>query len=197
MTTIRGNRHSKNAENRPVEAAVNYGVSLETEKTSQKPKERSTQSQKLRCAQTKCILRMTNVFVVLREEFLQIYPGMPRYQVDTEDKDCFWRLAANHFNNHDLDEINYNLFRAFDTYSEKLGMLDPSCRHEYGVTETKVKVEFRYVRSAFMKAMYNFRKSGMGEKEDENVNPKKQYNQAIICIFDVATCAYLNYIVVP
>ena len=129
-------------------------------------------STKLNWAKARCVPRMTNVFVFMKEEFLLRDKGVPRFMLDAKDHDWFWRIAAQEFNKPKNDAGNYNLFKYDDSYPEEIRKLDPYYRKGCEVTAGKLKSEFRDLRSLFTKAFSNFRQSGMGEKDnaddDEN-----------------------------
>jgi len=116
-------------------------------------------------SRAKCLPRMTNVFIQMREEFMLRDKRLPRFMIDAKDHDWFWRKAADAFNRSDDDALNFNVLQN-ESYPEEVKSLDPYYREGYVTTASKLKAEFRDLRSAFMKCFANFQKSGMGEKDN-------------------------------
>lgn len=134
----------------------------------------TSSGRKLKWSKTRCVPRMLNVFVQKREQFLQRDRKLARYQLDAGDGDWFWRLAADTFNDKTLHEIDENLFERDESYPVELRDLDPYYRDGYVVTTTKLKSEFRDLRSIFMKYFSNFQKSGQGDGEAEEDDVERE-----------------------
>lgn len=128
----------------------------------------NTPLSKVNWSRSRCIPRMVNVFIYLRESFLKRDEKLSREVIDAKDIDWFWRLAADKFNARDISEINDNMFTNDDAYPEELRSLDPYYRDGYSVTAAKLKTEFRNVRSILMKVHSNWKLSGQGDKEDDD-----------------------------
>lgn len=135
--------------------------------TPETPRSCESPAVKANWSKLRCVPRMANVFVVLKEEFLLRDTQVPRFILDAKDHDWFWRLAAEEFNKPNSEAVNYNLFRDEEAYPEEVRKLDPFYRPGYVVTAAKLKAEFRDLRALFTKAFSNFRQSGMGEKDSD------------------------------
>lgn len=72
--------------------------------------------------------------------FLQRDADIPRYQLDAKYKDWFWRVTVSKFNTVDADDINFNLSRDDESYSEELQKLDSYSRDVYVVTLSTLKI---------------------------------------------------------
>lgn len=70
----------------------------------------------------KCIPGLINVFVQMREEFLQRDKCVLRYMLDAKDHDWFWRRAADVFNRSQDASLNFNLLHE-ESYPEEVRAL--------------------------------------------------------------------------
>lgn len=76
-------------------------------------------------------------------------------------------LATNEFNGTEVDDINFNIFRADLQYKEQFRALKPFFCDGYTVTTDKIKTDFRNLRSQLAKANAIWKWSGQDEKDEE------------------------------
>lgn len=145
----------------------------ETEPTNRDPVGSNDDIQNtLDWSRVRCVPRMVNVFVYMKNECLKRDKKVSKYQLYAKDTNWFWRLVAENVNKKSLPELNHNLFSDDHSFPGSLRELDPYYPEAYAVNEIKLKTDFCKLRASFVRVYAKFQKPGMGDgsNDDEGEN---------------------------
>lgn len=97
----------------------------------------------------------------MKDEFLLWDGKLEMHMLDAKNHDWLWRRAADCYSDHEILELDLNMFWHNISYPDELRNLNP----EYQSGFKKLKNEFIYIRSAFKEAFAKLQKSGQADQD--------------------------------
>lgn len=146
-------------EKKIVQPECGYGrSSITTINPGSPPSESPTTA--LRWSRVRCVPRMMNVFVFLKDEFINRYKTIPHYKIDDKDKNWVLESCGNIFQQKKLGWCKFQPLLNWPGISLITVATGPiHYREGFTVSAIKLRNEFRDIRALFIKALASFRKS--------------------------------------